>query len=604
MANGAINLVNLDFDSLKQSLKTYLSSQNKFVDYDFEGSNMSVLLDVLSYNTYLNTFYLNMVASEMFLDSAQLRDSIISHAKELNYLPRSFRSAKSSINLTITPTDPGISSVTIPRGASFTSKVGANTFTFTVPDNVILTSSTGIFNANNLSIFEGTFITDSFVFDSSSNNQRFVLSNPTIDTTSLRVYVTEDNGSQVILYEQASSFLNVTPSSRVFFVQAAEDDKFEIVFGNGTFGRRPKDASIISAVYRICNGELPNGCSLFSADSSIDGHSNVAVRTVESAFGGLVHETNQSIKLNAPRFFQTQERAVTANDYKTLLQIQFPEIVSVSVYGGEEADPPQFGKVIISLNVAGQDRVSEGQKEAYASYIDTISPLSIDPVFVEPEYLNVEVNTLVKFNTSIAGVSIEDINTLVSTKIKIYNENFLNKFQSKIRGSALFTDIDEVDRSIISNETKFRVYKELVPNTISGSLNNFIIKVNNKLAEPLHVPSSGNGGVTVHSFQSSSFSYLSERGEIARAILEDDGTGIVHVVSFDDPTHPILRSRVGTIDYINGRVTISNLPIESFEGRTLKFFFNLSSTDVFGRFNDILRIRDADIVIRSIGERE
>lgn len=603
MANGSINLVNLDFESLKTSLKSYLSSQSQFADYDFEGANINVLLDLLSYNTYLNSFYLNMVASEMFLDSAQLRDSIISHAKELNYLPRSFRSARAAINLTITPSDPTISTVTLSRGTSFTSKVGSNTFTFTVPDNLVLTSTSGVFTANSLDIYEGSFVTDVYIYNTSAERQRFILSNPTIDTTSLRLYVTEDNGSTVHLYEQRNSYLNVTQSSKVFFLQAAENDTYEIVFGNGTFGRIPKDSAIITAVYRVCNGELPNGCALFSIDSSIDGHANVVVSTVESAYGGMVHETSQSIKNNATRFFQTQERAVTASDYRTLLQLNFPEIISASVYGGETVVPPQFGKVVVSLNIAGQDKASESQKSVYREYLNEVTPLSIDPVFIDPEFLNVEVNTTVKYNLNTTSLSNEDVVSLARTKIRLYNESYLNRFAVKLRLSNLSTDIDSIDNSILSNQTSLRVYKDIIPNTSRDFLNSFVVKFNNQLLSPTHYLEGGSTGEPSHIIQSSSFDYVGSQSESVRCIFEDDGQGRINIVLFGDSTHPIVARNVGTVDYDNGIVSVNKVKIPNFYGNSIKMFAKLETVDPEGRFNDIIRIRDGDITVRAVGER-
>lgn len=603
MANGSINLVNLDFENLKTSLKNYLSSQSQFADYDFEGSNINVLLDLLSYNTYMNSFYLNMVASEMFLDSAQLRDSIISHAKELNYLPRSFRSARAAINLTITPSDPTISTVTLSRGTSFTSKVGSNTFTFSVPDNIVLTSTSGVFTANSLDIYEGSFVTDVYIYNSSAERQRFIVSNPTIDTTSLRLYVTEDNGSQVHIYEQRTSYLNVTPSSKVFFLQASENDTYEIIFGNGTFGRRPKDSAVISAVYRVCNGELPNGCALFSADSSIDGHSNVSVSTVESAYGGMVHETSQSIKTNATRFFQTQERAVTASDYKTLLQLNFPEIISSSVYGGESVVPPQYGKVVVSLNISGQDKASDSQKNVYRDFLKEVTPLSIDPVFIDPEFLNVEVESHVKYNLNTTSLSNEDVVSLAKTKIRLYNETNLNRFSVKLRLSNLSTDIDSIDNSILSNQTSLRVYKDIIPNTSRDFLNTFVIKFNNQLLSPTHFSTNALTGEPNHIIQSSSFDFEGTEGERSRCIFEDDGRGKINIVLFGDPTHPIVTRNVGTVDYSTGIVTINKVKIPYFYGNSVKVFAKLNVSDPEGKFNDILRIRDGDIIVRAIGER-
>lgn len=590
MANGSINLVNLDFASLKQSLKTYLSSQDAFKDYDFAGSNMNVLLDVLAYNTYINSFYLNMVGSEMFLDTAQLRESVISHAKELNYLPRSFRSATARINIAVTPLDPNISTVNVLRGTSFTSKVGSNTYTFTLPDNIVITgSSNGVFTASNVEIREGVLMTDTFINNTLNPDQRFIISNPTVDTTTLRVYVTEDNGANVLTYVQANSYLNINSTSQVFFVQAAENDLYEIIFGNGVQGREPKHGSAISAVYSVGNGELPNGCAVFSSDDAIDGHTNVAITTVAIATGGQVHETTQSIRKNAPRFFETQERAVTSSDYKTLLQLAYPEITAIHVYGGEEEDPPRFGKVVISLDIKDSDGVSESRKKTYASYLKERSPLTIDPVFVNPEYLNLEVYSIVTYDLNKISITENDLVSGVKTKVRLYNEMNLNQFNTTFRYSKLVQEIDNFDASIVSNSTEVIAYKDL--NIPLNSSEPFTVKFNNRLkvlnSSYIH-PYVSNHAVTS--------TYFTYNGTLCR--LEDDGNGVMRIVSlqFENGQHATIVN-VGTVDYDLGIVDIGGMNITSFEGPAIKLRVVTDLKDIEASLNNIIRIRDEDIFI-------
>ena len=245
MANSSINLIDLDFESLKSSLKSHLSSQAKFQDYDFDGSNINVLIEVLSYNTYLNTFYMNMVASEMFLDTAQIRDSVVSHAKELNYLPRSFKSATANVNISITPAT-SVSSVVIPAGTGFTGRLGSNTFNFMVDSDIaITTSNNGVFYSNNVKIYEGSNVVDVFVKNDSATNQRFLLNNPNIDTSSITINVTENSGANTFNYIQSFYLYGLTSTSLAFFVQAAENDQYEIIFGDNFTGRTPKNGAII-----------------------------------------------------------------------------------------------------------------------------------------------------------------------------------------------------------------------------------------------------------------------------------------------------------------------------------------------------------------------
>lgn len=590
MANGSINLVNLDFNDLKSSLQSYLSGQSKFQDYDFDGSNMSVLLDLLSYNTYINSFYLNMVASEMFLDSAQLRDSVISHAKTLNYTPRSFRSATARINIAVTPSAASnTTTVTIPRGTSFTSKVGSNTYTFTLPDNYVVTGSTnGTFTAANVEIKEGVLVTDTFIFNSQSADQRFVIANPTVDTTSLRVYVTENNGSNVLTYTQANSYLNIDSTSQVFFLQSAENDLYELVFGNGTQGRAPAHGAAISAVYGVGNGELPNGCALFSSDDSIDGHTNVAITTVSTATGGLVHETTHSIRKNAPRYFQTQERAVNASDYKTLLQLAHPEINAIHVYGGEEEEPPRYGKVVISLDIADSDGVSENNKTVYQKFLKERCPLTIDPVFVDPEYINLEVDSVITYNVNTLTSSEKDLIASVKSKVRVFNELNLNDFNTTFRYSKLVENIDSVSTSIVSNNTEVIAYKALNP-----ALNNpvpFTVRFNNKLK-------------TLNSTNVITSTFFTYDGSLCR--LEDDGNGIIRIVSIETQgTESATILDVGTVDYVTGIVFINGLNISSYEGPYIKLRVLTDSYDINAALNNIIQIQDEDIIVTANGIRQ
>lgn len=593
MANGSINLVNLDFESLKQSFKTHLSSQTAFRDYDLNGSNISVLMDLLAYNTYINTFYMNMVASEMFLDTAQLRNSVVSHAKQLNYTPRSFRSAAATVNLSITPTA-GVTAVTIPRGTSLTSKVGSNTYTFTVDDNIVLTSSSnGSYVANNVTIYEGALVTDTFIYSSTADQQRFVLSNPTIDTTSIRVYVTENNASVIRTYVQANTYIGAGPTSEIFFVQAAENDLYEVVFGNGTQGRMPAHGAAISVVYRVCNGELPNGCYIFSADDSIDGHANVRVTTVSTATGGSVHENTESIRKNAPRYFQTQERAITAKDYQTILQLAYPEIASIYVFGGEEATPPRYGKVMISLDLADSAGVSEGRKAEYERYLRERSPITIDPVFIEPEFLNVIVNCNVTYNLNTLTVSETDLRSAVQTNLRVFNEQNLNDFNTTLRYSKLVQFVDGVNASIVSNDTELIVYKDLNPVLNSDA------PLAVELVNPLEIINSSVASVEFykHSVWSTYFTY---RGT-PKCRLEDDGAGNLNIVVIPaggvDYEHQFVTT-VGTVNYETGKIDIaSGLYINAYEGSSIKVKGRTRSRDIVALQNNIIRIKDSDIFV-------
>lgn len=594
MANSSINLVDLDFNSLKSSLKSYLSSQAKFQDYNFDGSNMSVLLDVLAYNTYLNTFYMNMVASEMFLDTAQLRDSIVSHAKELNYVPRSFRSAQANVNISITPST-NVSSVVIPAKTGFTSRVGSNTFNFVTSESIaITTSSNGVYYANNTTLFEGSYVTDTFVKNSAIENQRFVLNNPTIDTTSIEITVSENSGANVYTYVQAFSLFGVVSNTNVFFVQPAENEQYEVVFGDNTSGRIPLDGAIVEITYRLGNGELPNGADTFVNNSSIDGHSNVAITVNSEAVNGSVSESNTSIKFNAPRSFQTQERAITESDYEILLTREFPEIQAISVYGGEKESPPQFGKVFISIDIENSDGIPEIKRNIYNNYLSDKVPLGIVTEIVNPDFVFLKVDTFANYNFNITTLSENQLTTKVLTTISNYNDTYLNDFNASFLYSNFVTAIDNTDNSIINNDTVVIPYYLLTLET--GVNTDFTFSFG---AEIL---------ITTPSDQSHSI--IAERGVFSSTFifdglncqLEDDGIGNIRIVRVTS-TNVVEKLKVGTISYSTGDVTISKLNVESFTGSGIKLFAKIVSQDYKSSFRNILKIKPEDISVTMVPKK-
>lgn len=595
-SNSNIELVNLDFATLKNSLKKYLANQDKFSDYDFDGSNMSVLLDLLAYNTYINSYYLNMVTSEMFLDSAQLRESVLSHAKELNYLPRSFQSASARVNLIVTPTT-SVNDVTLLKGTSFTSRIGDNTFSFVVDENLIQANNVaGTFTFSDVDIFEGELISETFVFNSNTILPQVVISNPTVDLRSLEVFVYEDNGETILNYTKGTTFLGLVSNSQVYFVQPARNDLYEIVFGNGTQGRQPKDGSTIVVGYRACSGELPNGAAVFSTNDTIDGHANIQVTTVSFASGGLVHESLQSIKKNAPRAFQTQERAVTASDYKIILQTNFPEIESISVFGGENADPPQYGKVFISVDVTDSDGVPQFKKDIYREFIRTVTPLSIDPVFINPEFMYLEINSIVRYNLNNVSITENNLKTLIENKIQIFNELNLDDFDVTFRYSKLVSDIDSVDSSILSNQTNVALYKEITPLTSEENTYtlNFYNSLDNRFLEALPAV---HRSQEFHSVMTTPFIFDNQTCMIA-----DDHAGILNIYAISGTNHVLIKP-IGTVNYQTGRVLIAKFQPSSYPAGSIRVKVRTRENDVNALRNNILRIKTSDINVFVVSNR-
>jgi hypothetical protein len=598
MANTSINLTSLDFNDYKNSLKTYLKSQAAFQDYNFDASNISVILDLLSYNTYLNAFYLNMIGSEMFLDTAVLRDSVVLKAKELNYTPRSFKSAYANVNLVVGNVSTSVSLITIPKGTSFTGKLGSNNYTFSTDNNLIVTGSGGVFYANNVTIKEGTFLTDTFAVQPNVNTDRqnFILSNPTIDTDSLTVTVVEDNGSTVIPYLVSSSILDVVSTSPVFYLQGSDNGKYQIVFGDNIVGRRPADNAVVIAQYRATNGQLPNGIKLFSINGTIAGSSNVKVTTATDSggvaiptSGGDVAESIESIRNNAPKFYATQNRAITVNDYTTLLQLTYPEIEAISVYGGEEALPPQYGKVFLSLKIYGLDFIPDSKVTEYTNFLLSRAPVTILPVFVEPEYTYASVSSIVKYNVNVTPATDADIASYATSAIQSYNLANLDDFKATLLYSKLVAAIDVADKSVISNETTYKLMKKLVP-TIGSAVNyeiNFAMPLNGYFPpQPLnHIPED------VHSILSSKFIYA---GQIVT--LEDDGNGNIRLIKEVGSLHTTLLN-VGTIDYTSGLINLNGLNVDSYYGDSIRIYATALNLDNSTNRNTIFEIPNDEIFI-------
>ncbi len=625
MANSSIVLTQLDFDSYKDSLKTFLRSQDRFKDYDFDGSNLSVLLDVLSYNTYQNAFYLNMVSNEMFLDSAKLRDSVISHAKELNYLPRSFRSSSAVIQLVITSTDAEKRSIVIPKGTSFTSRVDDFTYNFSTTENYVITNRTPagsslVYESEPIRIYEGNYLSDTYTV----NYDRplvYKISNKRVDIESLSVTVFEDNGTTVQTYKRATSLFGHDGNSKVFFLQPGIGDTYEVVFGDGVVGRKPKNNSACIIEYRTCNGELPNGAFKFINTARIDNEPNIVIETITAASDGAVAEDLNSIKYNAPRAFTTQERAVTSEDYENLLKANFPEINAVVAYGGEDATPPQFGRIFLSIDLDEVDGLPKIKEAEYKRFLRSRSSVAIEPLFVSPDYTYLYVNTNIKYNINLTGLNPEDIRTFVIDSILNHASTNLNNFGRTLRYSRFIRDIDSAEASIISNETKIELIKYLTPvlsttvtgsaTTTSGSLvslatsgvvssgQNVTIDFKNALQND--IPGKGSEYLTgdIHVVSSSTFTY----NGLSNCRLEDDGDGVMRIVNTSGTNNRTILN-IGTVDYDTGIIRINNFNITNYTGTSLKIYAKPRTLDITSVQNVILNIleNDVDVTIEQIRE--
>ena len=588
-ANSSVILTQLDFDSHRASLKAFLKQQAEFKDYNFDGSSIGVLLDVMSYNTYLNNFYLNMVGNEMFLDSAVLRDSVVSHAKELNYVPRSFTSAVANLNLTVASTDPTKRSIVVPKGTSFITRVNDKSFSFVTQENLVVTSSNSTFSISDVQVYEGSYVSETYVINY-DKSLVYKINNLNADISSIVVTVLEDNGANSYQYNRATSLFGYGASSKIFFVQPAIGDLYEIVFGDGVIGRKPKDNSVIIIEYRICNGELPNGANKFTNASRIDGEADITVVIGSAASGGAVAETLESIKYNAPRAFTAQERAVTSEDYENILKANYPEINAVVAYGGETANPPQYGRIFLSIDLKDIDGLPRSKTDEYKKFLRTRSSVSLETIFVSPDYVYLKVNSTIKYNINTTIKNPEDIKTIVISSILDYTTNNLNNFNKTLRYSRLINTIDLADPAIISNETEIEYVKYFTP--LFNVSQNITCDFRASLIPTVPELSDFHPIIDAHAISSTPFTYAGT----PNCVLEDNGEGIVRVVVPVGANHRVVES-IGTVDYETGSVILKNFKISNYQGSSLKIYGAPKTKDLVSSQNVILNILEPDIQI-------
>jgi len=605
MANSSINLTSLDFDTIKSNLKTYLKSQSVFKDFDYEGSNMNVLLDVLSYNTYLNSFYLNMVASESFMDTAQIRDSVVSHAKEINYLPYSYQSAKATVNISFETS--GITSgiFEIPKGTQFTGTNANGTFIFTNDTNLTVTSGNSTFAFANVDLYEGTYINETFIVDTSIELQKFVLSNPLIDTRSLIVTVYEDNGATSSDFIRTDSLYGVGSTSNVYFIQATQNDKYELIFGDGVFGRYPKNASTILATYRITQGASGSGVGTLSLNKDLGpyngGTAIATITTTEASTNGSDRESMESIRFRAPRAYQSQGRAVTTSDYRDLILNNFPGVKDVSVYGGEDTvDAVDYGKVYISPTSFSGTSVTDQTKAGILDYLYNKKIINIRNEIVDPEYIDIETTISASVDFATTSLSPSDITRLIKSSILTYNDTYLKVFDASFRYSKFLAAITSSDTSIYSAEASLTMYKLLVPElnqsiSLSTYFRNAIVP--GTVYSSYFVLSDGyTYQIVDYNPNNDTFSRTGSYTDYT--VVNDSPVLYLKLISTNNTES---YTKIGTIDYDTGKISVKNLVVTNFlTSSGIKINATPVDMDIFGKRNNIVQIDTGAININIV----
>ena len=573
-------ITNLDFAETKEALKTFLKNQSKFKDFDYEGSNMNVLLDVLSYNTYYNNYYYNMAISEMFLDSATQRNSVLSHAKELNYLPTSRRS--SVIKATITVVAPGLDSnyFSIPANKAFIGRCGNKTYNLLTDKSynaVRSTTDDTLYTVTDVDLYEGRMINETL------STTDTVLSNAGIDTRSLTLTV---NGE---IYTYRADIFGVLSNDKVFYLQPENDGKYSVQFGRNKFGLEPTVTDSIIANYRVTNGPSANGIGSLTI-GNFGGASSINVTITSLSSGGSLAEDIESIRTFAPKALQVQERAVTKRDYETLLRARFPNIQAISVYGGDEVIPPQFGKVIISVDVSGGEGAADYEIANFKQYLSDKTPLTIEPIFVVAKFMYVGAVVKVVYDANLTSKSPAQIQSEVNAGIITYQNTNLNDFNKTFRQSRLAAYLDAIDGSIVSTDIVAKPIIEYVPILNFATSPSFSFE--SALVQPY--PFDAISGFSTFKPATESTKFTVD-GTLVTA--KDDGNGNIMLVTANTDVESVFKSSVGTVNYSTGAIKLSNLNISSFENKAIKFIANSVNKDIRPPKDRILVIRGEDVTV-------
>jgi len=589
MASNKLEVSEFDFDDIKSNLKTFLQSQSEFQDYDFEGSGFAVLLDLLAYNTHYLGFNANMLANEMYLDSADIRKNIVSIAKMLGYTPTSPKSPIASIDVTVNNVTSNPATITAAKGTAFTTTVDGQTYQFVTNASETISPVAGVYKFSNLSVYEGTLVTFKYTVDSTDVDQRFIIPSVDADTSTLKVSVQNSaSDTTTNTYTLATGVTSLSATSKVYFLQEQEDGKFEVYFGDGVLGTELSDGNIVILEYIVSNKTEANGASSFTLSTNIGGFTDVSITTVSNAQGGSEAQTKESIRYNAPLQYSAQDRAVTTSDYESLVKTIYPNAQSVSAWGGEDDETPVYGVVKIAIKAASGSTLTNTTKTDLVTQLQKYNVASVRPEIVDPETTKILLTSNVKYDEKVTTKTSTTLKSDVITTITNYNTNTLSQFDGVFRFSKLSSLIDATDNSILSNITTLKIRKDFTPTL--GSSTKYNIYFRNALYNPHSGHNSSAGGI----LESSGFKVSGDTSTVF--YLDDDGQGNVRRYSFSGATRVYANETQGTIDYSTGAITINSLSVLSVENIRGSVSTKIELT-VKPDSNDVTPVRDQIIEI-------
>lgn len=596
--NTNLKVDGLDFATIKDNLKLYLRSQSQFQDYNLEGSGISTIIDLLAYNTYYNSVYTNMVASEVFLATAQKRNSVVALASNLNYTPRSVSSAKLDGTLTVVPVGTP-SSVSVPAGTKFEATVDGIRYFFVNREPITIFGSNGVYTQTNVTLLEGTLINEKYTYDILTPNQRFVINNSNIDTDTLQVRVinsTSDSTTRV--YTKSEGVVGVDGTSRVYFLEEVEDGKFEIFFGDNVIGAALSHGNIISLDYIVSSGAAGNRIQSVTLNSSIDGVESASFFVYDESVGGEDRESIERIKFNAPKAYAAQNRAVTAEDYASLL-LREPNVGSVLVWGGEDNDPPAYGKVFIAIRPKlGSVLTATEKQNLIEGVIKPKKVLTVAAEIVDPEYIQLEIAARVNYNPNQTILTESNIRQIVLDTVIAYNSEDLNQFSKFFRYSKLSRLIDTCERSIQSSTLSIKMRKEVQVQLNASA--RYVINFSNAINDVTRGRPSFHPYGIQNQITSNEFSY----GGFDKCFLEDNN-GIIRVYRISGNENLGVSQNVGTINYDTGVITLNDFRPTAFAdgGVTLKIIAVPKDKDILPLRGQIVNILNEDIDITLINDK-
>jgi len=584
MASNKLTVSDFDFDDIKANLKSFLQDQSEFQDYDFEGSGFAVLIDLLAYNTHYLGFNANMLANEMYLDSADIRKNIVSLAKMLGYTPTSSKSPVATIDILMNNIATSVTSITMAKGTAFTTTVDGETYQFVTNAAHTITPTNGVYKFFNIPLYEGTLVTFKYTVDSTDVDQRFIIPSVNADTSTLKVSVQNSaSDTTTSTYTLATGVTSLTSTSKVYFLQEMEDGKFETYFGDGVLGTNLTDGNIVILEYIVSNRDQANGASVFSLSGNIGGFTDVSPTTVSSAQGGADAQAKESIRFNAPLQYSAQDRAVTTGDYETIVQSIYPNAQSVSAWGGEDDETPVYGVVKIAIKAASGSTLTNATKTDIVTQLKKFNVAAVRPEIVDPETTKILLTSDIKFDAKSTTKTAETIKSNVITTLTNYNTNTLSQFDGVFRYSKVTGLIDDTDTSILSNITTLKIRKDFTP-TLAAST-----KYNVYFRNSLYNPHSGHNAAAGGILESSGFKISGDTSTVF--FLDDDGQGNIRRYSFSGATRVYANETQGTIDYDTGAITINSLSVLSVENIRGAASTKIELT-VTPKSNDVVPVRD------------